>query len=129
MSHRRIFKVLVCGGRGYKVWIDIFNTIKTLHEKYKVTHLLNGGATGCDSYATDVAKELGIQPVVCDAIWNFYGKPAGPIRNKNMLDLNPDLVIAFPGGDGTEGMVKLAKEAGIEVIRFSDLPSSPAKVQ
>jgi UDP-N-acetylmuramoylalanine-D-glutamate ligase len=29
----------------------------------------------------------------------------------------PDLVVAFPGGAGTENMVSLATKAGIEVIR------------
>lgn len=116
----RIFKVIVCGGRNYKSWASIYENIKALHDKHKFTHLITGGASGCDEYASDVAKELGIQPVVCDALWNFHGKPAGPIRNKNMLYLMPDLVIAFPGGTGTAGMVKLAKEANIEVVIIND---------
>jgi len=120
---RRVFKVLVCGGRDYKVWSIIHDNIKSLHEKYKFTHLIAGGAGGADSYAIDVAKQLGIQPVECDALWEFYRaqgnvKAAGPIRNRNMLDLGPNLVIAFPGGSGTSGMTKLAREANIEVIEI-----------
>jgi len=41
---------------------------------------------------------------------------AGPERNAAMLGLGPDLVVAFPGGSGTAGMVRLAKAAGVEVI-------------
>jgi len=49
--------------------------------------------------------------------WKRYGPKAGPIRNKQMLDEGrPDLVVAFPGGNGTNDMVKKAKAAGIEVI-------------
>ena len=40
------------------------------------------------------------------------------MRNREMLERGrPDLVIAFPGGPGTANMVKLAREAGIEVIK------------
>lgn len=112
---RRIFKVLVCGGRDYKVYCDIESVIKAAHEKYKFTHVITGGADGADSYAKSAAQAIGIQTVECEALWNIHGKAAGPIRNKNMLDLGPDLVIAFPGGKGTASMVALARAAGIKV--------------
>ena len=115
---RRTFKVLVCGGRDFKKWSIIFNHLKTLHEKHNITHIITGGADGADSYAKGCARELGIQTVECDANWNLYGKAAGPIRNRNMLDLQPDLVIAFPGGKGTASMKALAQQAGIEVIEL-----------
>ena len=39
---------------------------------------------------------------------------------KQMLEEGkPDLVVAFPGGRGTENMKKLAREAGVEVIEFN----------
>jgi hypothetical protein len=42
---------------------------------------------------------------------------AGPIRNQRMLvEGKPDLVVAFPGGKGTAGMVTLARNAGVDVI-------------
>ena len=31
----------------------------------------------------------------------------------------PDLVVAFHGGRGTAHIVKIAKEAGVEVLQFS----------
>jgi hypothetical protein len=35
-----------------------------------------------------------------------------------MLDESkPDLVVAFPGGPGTANMIKLARAAGVMVIR------------
>lgn len=42
-------------------------------------------------------------------------KAAGHIRNKQMLDTGIDVVIAFPGGRGTANMVKIAKEANVQV--------------
>ena len=44
------------------------------------------------------------------AQWTKYGKSAGPIRNAEMLRFGkPQLVVAFPGGDGTENMIGQAK--------------------
>jgi predicted Rossmann-fold nucleotide-binding protein len=37
-----------------------------------------------------------------------------------------DLVVAFPGGVGTENMVELAKAANIEVIEVAPPPKSAA---
>jgi hypothetical protein len=51
------------------------------------------------------------------ADWQGQGRKARPIRNQRMLDKGrPDLVVAFPGGKGTTGMMTLSRKAGIEVI-------------
>jgi hypothetical protein len=40
------------------------------------------------------------------AEWERLGRKAGPIRNQRMLEEGkPDLVVAFPGGTGTAGMM------------------------
>jgi hypothetical protein len=53
------------------------------------------------------------------AKWDKYGKSAGPIRNKKMLDEGkPDLVFAFPGGPGTNNMIKQAKEKNILIYNI-----------
>jgi hypothetical protein len=50
------------------------------------------------------------------AAWHEHGRGAGPIRNRQMLEEGrPDLVVAFPGGHGTAGMIKLALKAGVPV--------------
>lgn len=44
---------------------------------------------------------------------------AGYIRNAQMLsEGQPNIVIAFPGGKGTEMMVSLAKKKGVQVIQI-----------
>lgn len=52
------------------------------------------------------------------------GNAAGPLRNRIMLEELKRhraggaqvLCVAFPGGTGTAGMVRLCREAGVEVI-------------
>lgn len=41
---------------------------------------------------------------------------AGPMRNRQMLDEKPDLVVAFAGGSGTRNMIDIARRAGVKVI-------------
>ena len=66
------------------------------------------------------AKELDILTEVHFADWERYGKSAGPIRNQAMINCNPKLVIAFPGGCGTANMVGKAKQAGIKVLQIKE---------
>jgi hypothetical protein len=52
------------------------------------------------------------------ADWGTFGKRAGPIRNKQMLEEGkPDLVIAFWDGNspGTKNMIDQAQAKGISV--------------
>jgi hypothetical protein len=45
------------------------------------------------------------------ANWGRYGPAAGPIRNTQMLiEGRPELVVFFPGGDGTKDMVEKARK-------------------
>lgn len=72
--------------------------------------------------AGEWAEARGIQPVRMPALWNYYRSGAGPIRNGKMLLLHPDIVYAFPGGKGTEHMVEIATEHGIQVVELDAPP-------
>lgn len=79
--------------------------------------IISGMATGVDSVAVDWAISNWCKWHEFPAEWDKYGKKAGYIRNKQMLEEGkPDLVIAFPGGRGTQMMVDLARKANVEVI-------------
>jgi hypothetical protein len=86
------------------------------HKAHPIQLLVHGCATGADTLAAIWAMERGIQPVGCPALWDFYGKKAGPIRNGAMTLLKPQLCVAFPGGNGTANMIVQAEQAGIRVI-------------
>ena len=67
------------------------------------------------------AKAFGYEVQKFPANWKEYGKRAGYIRNAQMLNEGkPDLVVAFPGGKGTQMMIKLAKAAGVKVVEVKD---------
>lgn len=79
--------------------------------------IISGCAKGADQIGIDWAVINWCKLEEYPADWKKYGKAAGSIRNKQMLEEGkPDVVIAFPGGKGTAHMVKIAKEAGVKVI-------------
>jgi hypothetical protein len=85
--------------------------------------VIEGGARGADAICNLVAKsfELEVQSVLAD--WTRYGRGAGPIRNKAMLDLRPDYVLAFnddlPSSRGTRNMVEQCLKAGLSVTLYN----------
>lgn len=72
--------------------------------------------------ALEWAQSRGIAVHPYPADWERYGRAAGPIRNKQMLDLGkPDYGIAFydrprDKSRGTANMVSQLKKAGIPVM-------------
>jgi predicted Rossmann-fold nucleotide-binding protein len=107
-------RVLVCGGRDYDEWKSVARALVEL----KPTVVIQGGASGADRLAARWADINGVPIVTYPALWK-QGKKAGPMRNAFMLqDGRPDIVLAFPGGRGTDGMVKLAEDAGVPVRRI-----------
>lgn len=110
-------KVLVCGGRDFKDGRLVYETLDRLHREHGITGIIEGGAKGADTAAYSWAKIHHLHDRTYPADWTKHGRAAGPIRNATMLaEGNPDVVIAFPGGTGTAHMVRLARNAGVEVI-------------
>lgn len=115
-------KILVCGGRDYNDSKWIFHMLDAINRDRQVTHLITGDAPGADYWAWQWALDREIPVTQYYADWDKYGRAAGPIRNKQMLTENPDItiVLAFPGGKGTENMLKLAREAGVPEVWYEE---------
>ena len=108
-------KVLVCGGRDFVDGWSLFDKLTELNPSIVV----HGGALGADNLGGGWAENRGIPVRVYKANWSKHGKSAGFIRNVEMLESeNPDLILACPGGKGTEHMVREAERRGYRVIRL-----------
>lgn len=108
-----VSRVLVCGGRDFTDSILLKKTLNKLKPKL----IIHGCAYGADSLANVYAFANNIPQEKYQAEWDKYGRSAGPIRNNKMLkEGKPTVVVAFPGGRGTDHMKSIAREAGIPVI-------------
>jgi hypothetical protein len=122
--------VLICGDRD---WTDRemirakLVTMKSLIGPFMVIH---GDCRGADKIAGSEAVKLGLHVMAMPANWSLNGKNAGPIRNRLMLQYEPDLVWAFhdnlQASKGTKDMVKAAREAGVKIVHFTHPIEQPA---
>lgn len=122
-------KVLVCGGRDFGAEkLDkprslmmaerhfARDVLDALHAASPFSLVIHGAARGADTCGGEWAKLRGVPVAAYPADWRAHGRGAGPIRNRLMLKRGaPDLVVAFPGGNGTAHMVRIARAAGVEV--------------
>lgn len=112
-------RLLVCGSRDYKDKESLETILDNFNRSVEISVLIHGGSRGADSLAGKWATNNNIPVRVFYAQWKIHGLAAGPIRNHQMLNEGqPDLVIAFPGGTGTNDMVSKAEAAGIPVRRI-----------
>ena len=110
-------RVLVCGGRNFSNVSFIYKMLDRFHEQFPIHIVIEGDAKGVDKIAGRWARENNIADLKFPADWKTYGKSAGYMRNSEMLYKGrPNIIIAFPGGKGTEMMKRLADEKGIEVV-------------
>lgn len=123
-------RAIICGGRDFTDFLYLFKALDQIHKKRIITHVTEGGQRtrdyhtreiigGADYWAMRWAKRNEIPFTTMKADWNKYGLSAGYIRNTQMLkEGKPDIVIAFPGGKGTDMMMKIARAANVEVIQI-----------
>ena len=112
-------RVIVCGSR---YWTDVEKIADRLSKLPGDTQIITGGANGADRIAYDVANWMCLGTLEIRADWAKHGKSAGPIRNRQMLDWKPSLVIAFHSdfehSKGTKDIVFEAnkREIAVELI-------------
>lgn len=109
-------RIMVTGGREF----NNYTLAKATLDKYlkQTDTLVHGGWRGCDLLCAKVASEIGAETEEHKADWNKYGRAAEPIRNKEMLKSGIDLVIAFPGGKGTNNAIKTAQAFGTPIVKI-----------
>lgn len=113
-------KALVCGGRDYDDGYRGFQVLDDHAFDLDITAIRHGAARGADSVAAAWAKARGVPAEAFPADWAAHGRSAGYIRNASMIaDGTVDVVIAFPGGRGTEMMISLAEKKSIRCIRVA----------
>lgn len=121
------FRVLVTGTRAWRTAWTVHKALSELHREHERLVVIHGASpAGADSLAAQwVAQAADRQPgtvveIPVPADWEQHGRKAGPLRNQRMVDMRPDLVLAFILDDsrGTADCVRRAEKAGIPVRRY-----------
>lgn len=107
-------RIVVTGGRDYAN-SELVDAVLSNLEPNAVAQ---GGASGADELARDWCAAHNVAVETFAAEWQSDGRAAGPIRNRKMLErFMPSIVVAFPGGRGTDDCVRQARRRGIVVLR------------
>lgn len=109
--------VLVCGSRDWTDAGAIAARLSALPGEHEQIWVLHGAARGADRIAAVEATALGFTVKAYPADWDRHGKSAGFLRNVQMLEEEPDLVLAFQidGSRGTQHTIDEARKRGIPV--------------
>ena len=123
-------RVLITGSRSWDNIDYIRNAFRELQESSSEEHflLVSGECpNGADRLGEIVADELGWDIELHPANWNAHGRPAGFIRNKEMVDLGADIVLGFirNASKGGSMTVNLAKNANLHTVAhyWNDKPA------
>jgi hypothetical protein len=110
-------RIIVTGGRDYHDAAAMRRTFASLIAWHGPLEINEGGCpTGADAGARWLRCERGLPGRTYEADWDRHGRSAGPIRNSTMLrEVEPRLVVHFPGGRGTADMVQKARVAGVRI--------------
>jgi|CXWL01.1.fsa_nt_gi hypothetical protein len=116
-------RVIFCGSRDWTDYATIEHHMSDMAMSADGLVVVHGGARGADVLAGAAARTLGLFEEEHPADWVGRGRAAGHERNRLMLDLGADHVIAFKDNfdhtlrrGGTENMIRIAREAGISTF-------------
>lgn len=118
-TRSQLHVVAVTGGRDCRNGGHVWLVLSRLHATRRIDVLVTGGATGADAHAEAWACRHRVQLsrwAVTKEQWQ-EGYSAGPRCNEMALAATmPDLLVAFPGGTGTNGCVRAAESLGVVVV-------------
>lgn len=111
-------RLIVTGSRAWPHGQDVYDALSEALRAHGPFTLVHGAcSTGADFYAHLWAQtHREVTEVKFKADWTRYGRKAGPLRNAEMVKTGANQVFAFSlNSPGTEGTIRLAKQAGIPV--------------
>lgn len=104
-------KLAIVGSRDFNDYQLMSEFILSKFDLPDIDTIVSGGAKGADALAERFAQEYKLALIVKDAEWEKYGRAAGPIRNKLIIE-EVDAVVAFPSiqSKGTLNSIKFARK-------------------
>lgn len=110
-------RVAITGGRAYIPDALELRAFFMLLAELGASELHHGDAPGVDRFVAAAARRRlpGLTIHQHTADWSGQGRAAGPIRNRAMMT-RCEILIAFPGGRGTDSCIREARAQGRRII-------------
>ena len=108
-------KLAIVGSRNYgdEKYPQIRKEVGLLKRKYEITEIITGGARGIDTLAARYAREENIPLTIIRPDWKKYGRSAGILRNKEIVNACDILLAVWNGASpGTEDTIQKISCAG-----------------
>lgn len=114
-------RIVVAGGRNYQDKKAFDSKLNDVMQRFPDATLISGHARGADTLAEVYAAEHNVPIEVFKPEWNTFGRYAGLVRNRQMLEYaareeSPMLVAFWDGSSrGTLNSINIARDLGITV--------------
>lgn len=118
-------RLLIFGDRNWNNQQVITLKLGELFAKNEIECVIEGEARGADTMGRIAAEGFGIPVIKFPALWDKYGRAAGPIRNQQQLrEGKPTHAIGFHNNidvsKGSKDMYVRCLNAGIPVEIFTE---------
>ncbi|MFW6226101.1 MAG: SLOG family protein [bacterium] len=109
----------VIGSRHFNDYPYLSKKLYYIKNIYNIDFFVSGGANGADKLGEKWADENNIKKKIYYPNWKIYGKKAGFIRNKDIIE-NSDIVVAFwdHKSKGTKHSIDLANKNNKKIFIF-----------
>ena len=109
----------IVGGRDFQDYEKLRDFIFQNIKLEEIDYVVSGGSKGTDRLGERFAKEFNIPKMIFKPDWGLYGKKAGFIRNKNIID-NSNVIFAFWDGKskGTKSSIDIANSQNKHIYKY-----------
>jgi len=103
-------KLAVVGSRSFS---DKTMLTNILDQQQNISCIISGGARGVDTLAEQWARSKNVETKIFLPDWLSYGRAAGPIRNRNIIEACDECVAFWDGeSPGTRSSIELCNKLG-----------------
>jgi len=114
-------KLAIIGSRTFRDYPMLEKYILENFDITKIEAIVSGEALGADSLSANFAYNHNIPKIIFKPDWQLYGKSAGFIRNKKIVDTADEFVIFWDGmSRGSKHSLDLAtgQHKPVRIVKF-----------
>jgi hypothetical protein len=116
-------KTIIAGSRNITDLALVYRAVDL--SNYEISEVVSGLARGVDTLALEFASAEDIPVKGFPALWDKFGRSAGPLRNREMGDYADCLIAIWDGkSSGTRHMINYMKSLGKPTFVF--IPDQPS---